>query len=157
MIDFKIEGGDATVRYLRTVSPVIQSEIDRTMRELAVKLTAKVKAEKLSGQVLRNRTGRLRRSINFRMAGEGSAHVVATVGTNLEYGRIHELGGAVTIKEHLRMVRQAWGRPIAPRQVLVRTHTAHFPERSFLRSALAELEPVIRAELAAAVNRGAVK
>ena len=60
--------------------------------------------EKLSGEVLNVRTGRLRRSIVERVESSGSV-VTGIVGTNVEYAAPHEYGfiGVVTVKESLRV------------------------------------------------------
>lgn len=49
---------------------------------------------KLSGQKLKVRTGRLRSGIQKEVRGSKD-EVVGRVGTNVKYGRIHELGGPV--------------------------------------------------------------
>lgn len=110
----------------------------------SLELTAYVKEDKLSGQVLNVRTGTLRRSIHRDLRTTAN-EVVATVGTNVEYARIHEYGfhGEQSVHEHLRMMKQAFGRPVRnPRPIRVRAHVRRvdLPERSFLRSALADLE-----------------
>jgi len=154
VVRLEVEGGEATARMLRAVSPRVLTRLDRTIVTLALRLTRQVKDQKLSGQVLKNRTGRLRRSINYRMT-SGGARIEATVGTNVEYARTHEYGGKVDVKEHLRMQVMAWGRPMkTPRKVTVKKHEAQFPERSFLRSALREMSPVILAEIRKAVDEG---
>jgi len=48
----------------------------------------------LSGRVLQRRTGRLRNSITHDVKIEGNK-VVGRIGTNVIYGRIHELGGVI--------------------------------------------------------------
>lgn len=156
MVRLEIEGADATARMLRAVAPQVRTRLDAAIARLALRLVRDVKESKLSGQVLKNRTGRLRRSVNYRMTTETDTRIEATVGTNVEYARAHEYGGTVTIKEHLRMQTQAWGRPmVTPRKVTVKQHEAKFAERSFLRSALRELAPTIRQEIARAVEEGA--
>lgn len=155
MVRIEVEGAEATARMLRAIAPQVRTRLDATIAQLALRLVRDVKAEKLSGQVLKNRTGRLRRSVNYRISEDTPARIEATVGTNVEYARAHEYGGTVTVKEHLRTQVQAWGRPITPRKVSVKQHTATFPERSFLRSALREMAPEIRRQIAAAVEEGA--
>jgi len=119
-----------------------------------LRLVRRVKL-KLSDDVLNVKTGRLRRSINGRMTGQGTAEVSAFVGTNVPYGRTHEYGGDVTVKEHLRLVKQAFGKQLkTPVWQTVRSHTVHYPERSFLRSALNEMRGEIKEELSRAVKGG---
>ncbi len=94
----------------------------------------------------------------LRTDGIGTPEVSGKVGTNVSYARMHEFGfdGVVTVKEHLRMQTMAFGRSIIPRKVTVKAHEMHLhlPERSFLRSALAEMRPEILNEVKAAINEG---
>lgn len=132
-------------------------------------LQARVK-EKLSDDVLHVRTGTLRRSINRQVIKQVDG-VEAVVGTNVEYAAIHEYGfqGAVSVREHVRRITTAsrieatldkirlaramkfseLGPAVRRTRyvsgvAVVRAHTreVNMPERSFLRSALRELEAV---------------
>lgn len=138
-------------------SAKVQREVKKTVVRLVLKLLRKVKQDKLSGQVLNVRTGRLRRSINQRVT-ESEGRIDGLVGTNVEYARAHELGftGSVTVKEHMRLIKKAWGHSIKPKQVEVKSHSraVKFPEKSFLQSALREMQPEIMTELQDAVGRG---
>lgn len=150
MIKGELLGGSELLARIQALTPNLRQGLGRTVLRLTILLQAKVKT-KLTGQVLNVRTGRLRRSINHRIEGEGTPVVTGYVGTNVKYARPHEFGfhGRVTVKQHLRMQVTAWGRPmLEPRQVTVRAHTAmrDLPERSFLRSSIIEMEPTIRAE-----------
>jgi phage gpG-like protein len=156
MIAARIIGTDATLLSIRSFGLGIKERVREAVEKEAIRLTRYVKEMKLSGQVLKNRTGTLRRKINYRIT-ETETTVVASVGVKLSYAAAHEYGfdGVVDVKEHLREVRMAWGRPITPVQAVVRAHTMHMhvPERSFLRSSLRENAPSIREALAEAVRR----
>lgn len=161
MFQAEITGDREVIRSFGRVDAAVRSELVAGIGRLALRLLTRVKARKLSGQVLNVRTGRLRRSINQRVTDTGST-ITGTVGTNVSYGRVHEYGDqrVITVKQHLRLVKQAWGRPLAkPRRVMVSSHARqqNMPARSFLRSALRELaaEGVIDRELASAVARAA--
>lgn len=149
----KIEGtvvGDARViaRY-EAIPAKLRAELKVGIGRACLRVQRKSKQDKLSGQVLQVRTGRLRRSINVKMR-ETQDAVVGTVGTNVSYARPHEFGfqGVVTVREHLRQAKSG-------KSFRVRAHPrkVDLPERSFLRSALAELVPVIRDELQQATQR----
>lgn len=118
---------------------------------LSVQLQAKVKTDKLSGQVLHRRTGTLSRSINRKLLVNTPMEIIASVGTNVSYARPHEFGGTFTVPAHTRTQTQVFGRPINPVLVNVRAHKVTFPERSFLRSALREMQPEIEAGVKAEV------
>ena len=149
--------GNGPAKDLKVHSDRMSSGVMTAITKLTIKLQGMVKEQKLSGQVLKVRTGNLRRSINQRVDVEEGRGPVGTVGTNEKYARPHEMGfkGEVQIREHLRTVRQAWGRPIEPVQVTVKAHTVrvNLPERSFLRSALAE----IQSQVAPTIEKEVVK
>ena len=142
-----IVGDEEVVTKMAHLSGRARRTITATVTRLTIKLSAKVKSDKLSGQVLKTVTGRLRRSINHRMK-VSRGEITGSVGTNVEYAAVHEFGfsGEVNVRAHLREMRQAWGRPITPRQVMVQAHsrTANYPERSFLRSALKDMTPEVQ-------------
>ena len=157
MIIAQVVGGREIEQRLNNITPNLRNKLDQKIERLAIMLTAYVKGSKLSGQVLKNRTGTLRRSINYKIGGKGTNNISATVGTNIEYARIHEFGfhGAVSIKAHMRMQVMAFGKAMKnPHSVSVRAHTANvnFPERSFLRSALDDKREQIKIELMATLK-----
>ena len=157
MIKGEIIGGESLVARLDAVGPKIQTKIETTIQRLVLTLMANVQRDKLSGQVLNVRTGRLRRSITQRMQGLGTTSVSGIVGTNVEYARAHEMGfqGTVTVKAHLRMMTKAFGKPVKdPHQIQVNSHSRNMniPEKSFLRSALNDMRPEIKEKLKAAIG-----
>lgn len=112
---------------------------------------------KLSDDVLKVRTGRLRRSITHEVRQEGD-QIIGIVGTNVNYAAAHEFGVDMDqeVKAHVRIAKQAFGRMLKePVEVNVRAHRRHMviPERSFLRSSLLEMKDQIPEELKAAVTR----
>jgi phage gpG-like protein len=126
------------------------SALHKTISKLTYKLLGMVKADFLSGQSLKRKSGRLSRSINAKFEDSGNTGVV---GTTVSYAAQHEYGLAVTIPAHMRMMKQAWGRPVkSPRLVEVKSHTVKYPERSFLRAALKDLEPEIQPAIQKAVK-----
>jgi phage gpG-like protein len=160
MIDIELVGLDVVAEKLAKTQENVKKELRATVFRLAVMLAAKVKSEKLSGQVLKVRTGTLRRSIHAQTF-ETTDSIYATVGTNVAYGGVHEYGwtGAQMVRAHLRQIKQAFGKAITPTTVAVASHTrkVSFPARSFLRSAFAEFEGEINNEIANAVVRGLAK
>ena len=142
----------------------VRGAIPDALREEAINLVVCVKL-KLSDDVLHVRTGRLRRSITYRMEQHGETFQ-AQVGTNVKYARAHELGfsGSVnvpqhTVKEFSRMQSVAFGRPMKePRKVNVREHVvkAHamkmnIPAKPFLKPSLQENETRIKTNLRKAI------
>lgn len=146
-------GTEKLVSRFEKAGPVFKQELRRAMTRAMIDLQQTVKFRKLSGQVLKNRTGTLRRSINYKVK-ETPAAVVGMVGTNVKYGRFHELGGTFTVAAHVRQQTQAWGRALLePRMVNVRAHQVTFKQRSFLGSAFEERRSAIFAELQAGSQR----
>lgn len=145
------------------------ARIEDTVVREALNLVAYIKKDKLSDQVLRVRTGRLRRSITARFEGKGTGTFTAIVGTNVRYARIHEYGfeGTVNVKEHKvkefkRLQTMAFGKLMKePKMVSVKSHVvkAHtmnmkMPARPFMRPALEENAPRITANIRKALTEG---
>jgi phage gpG-like protein len=154
VITVELVGDRELAARLEAMPGRVREGLARAVTRLGLELQRKVQAEKLSGQVLRVRTGSLRSSINTEIS-ESADAVSASVGTNIRYGRVHEYGfdGKVGVRAHLRRIAEAFGRPIRPTTQSVRAHSRHIhlPERSFLRSALREMQPQIEAGLREAV------
>lgn len=151
MLKMEFIGGDVLAAVLRSYGDKVQTAIVQSVGRSALRLQREVMQNRLSGQVLNVRTGNLRRSIHQRVTNTGGA-VIGEVNTNVRYGAAHEYGfaGTVNVKASLRQVRQAFGRPLkSPRYVQVRAHSRNvrLPERSFLRSALRDMRPIIEADL----------
>lgn len=155
----EVTGDSEVITHLKGVPPRVRGELELTVRRLAITLQQYVKQDKLSGQVLRNRTGTLRRSITHKIFSALDG-VRGIVGTNVSYARPHEFGfkGQVNVKQHLRNVKMAFGRQIEPVQAVVGAHTrnVNLPERSFLRSSLKDKSDDIKKALREAVLRGTV-
>jgi phage gpG-like protein len=161
VIEVTVPDAEKLERDLGMTRAQLLADLKREVRKVATDVSATVKDRKLSGQVLRVQTGRLRRSVNYRTT-ETETGVEALVGTNVSYGRTHEFGfsGEVGVKAHLRRVRQAFGRKLKKvKQVSVRAHsrTVNLPERSFLRSSLREMRTEIDSRIARVVADSIVR
>ena len=150
MITAYLQGDTELIARLNAMPGRLPSGVARTVTRLALELVRRTQ-QKLSGQVLNVRTGVLRSSINHQVT-QTSTEVTATVGTNVKYGRYHEFG-----VPHSWEIRPKTARALAFEvggQTIFARHVTHppLPERSFLRSSLREMEPMIKAELEAAVS-----
>lgn len=157
MINGKIFGDDKVVGMLLNVPERVQSALRTTIGRNALFLQRKVVTEKLSGQVLKVRTGNLRRSIDSTIIEDGG-NVVGVVSTNVKYGRIHEYGfsGTTGVKADLRQRKKAWrGQLKNPAFAFVSPVRGDsiLPARSFLRSALAEVKPKFIADVEETVRK----
>lgn len=171
MLEFaaRIAGAETVMSQLTSLTPQIKGRVKNAIQNLTTDLLRHVKEDKLSGQVLKNQTGTLRRSINQKIT-EMDGAVIGSVGTNLSYARAHEFGVdmtmQVTVREHMRRVksrdtsfvlRAFNGDKMRNRTMdtlgttvvhsFQRNQHIKLPERSFLRSAMDDMRPEIRQQL----------
>lgn len=129
--------------------------IKKEMERQAIALQNKVKNDYLSGQVLNVRTGHLKRSITEKVTSDGQGHFEGIVGTNIKYGRYWELGfdrkvgtgargGPKTITSAITLAKYMLAHPPGQK---------HYNARPFLKPALLESAPAIRAALEAALRK----
>jgi phage gpG-like protein len=132
--------------------------LERTAQQVIRR--AKINLNDLSGRFLRVRSGRLRSSVQG-MVGLMGGVLSALVGTNVWYGKLHEFGGTFGYMRTFRptfhgakgtgKMTFATRRQIAAGQRLYqpppapRTVFAHFRERPWLRTAVAESRTDIEA------------
>ena len=150
MISVTVSAADALDR-LGALPPALASRLSSVIATLAQRLYDRVE-DNLSGAVLHRHSGRLASSIGLEVDG-----LTASVGFDpaaVPYGAAQEFGA--DIRAHLIAAKNARALSfvVAGKRVFAK-HVmfpgAHLPERSFLRSALADLAPEIGAEIAAAV------
>lgn len=168
MIAITLSGDAAVVARFNDARVKVPQRVTDAVGRETMALTAYVKEQKLSGQVLKNWSGTLRRKINGRVTQEGTT-VSGRVGVLLAYAAAHEYGfdGVVNVREYFRRLksftREAYTTKSGKQRTRkvhdegrVRAHSRHMhvPERSFLRSSLRENAPKIQQALAAAVNAG---
>lgn len=97
-IDVKVEGGEIVARWLGRMPERITPALIKALNAYVIDLRDHVVTQKLSGQVLKVRTGALRSSFMPVFARRKGGMIWAGVGTNVKYARIHELGGTITPK-----------------------------------------------------------
>jgi phage gpG-like protein len=154
MITFEITGDDAVADRFASLASRVYESLLAAVNASGLALQASVMQDKLSGQVLKARSGRLRDSIALTVSDDGDG-IVASLGTDVPYAAIQEYGGKTA--PHVIMPRNAsvlafqiGGRRLFARRV---QHPGSvMPERSFLRSALADQADQIRDSLRAAVG-----
>ena len=143
-----------TVR-LQRLPDEIRISFEKAIAANAMVIESRVK-EKLSGDVLNNRTGQLRASVHSEMQSDENG-VMGVVGANTPYAAYQEYGfvGTEQVREHLRTMRMVFGRMLeTPKSVLVKSFSrnVNYPGRSYLRSTLDEQADQIRADLEAAAQ-----
>ena len=148
MISASLVGDSTVLDRLRQMPEAARQGVARAVAQLGIDLQNNVQQNKLSGEVLRVRSGTLRQSIMLQTDQSGTA-ATATVWSNVDYAAAQEYGfsGTVSIRATLRQIKEAFGRPIAAKTVSVRPYGRRMdlPERSFLRSALDDMTPDISA------------
>ncbi|BEQ14500.1 phage virion morphogenesis protein [Desulfoferula mesophila] len=144
-IDMKIENPEVLEKFRQA-----HMRLGPEVREAAMKgatLIAGEARENLSGKVLKVQTGRLRASILPLITRDTPDRVTAEVGTNVEYARIHELGG--TIKPN----RAEWLRFNIPGVGWRSAKEVRIPARPFMGPALEKSLDRIAFLLESAVKR----
>lgn len=158
-ITVQVTGTELVATKLAGIGQECRAKLADAMKREWFLLQRHVVSNKLSGQVLKRRTGNLASSINvggLNSASEfvngSTGDIIGRVGTKVVYGAVHEYGGSVTIKAHTRRVTQVYGRAVTPTVANVRSYTMRVPERSFLRSSLADRGDQIRDNVASALR-----
>lgn len=137
----KVDSAEAQA-YLQKFAPIVLQATESGFRDF-MNRTANVVREKLSGPVLRVRTGRLRQSIHTtveKMAGG----FLGKIGTNVKYAGIHEFGGTIIVPTIYPVKKKALRFFIGGQEIFakkVKAHAIKMPERSYLRSSLQEMTP----------------
>lgn len=147
MISVTIES-EGAVLYMQDIPKRASALVVDAVTREAIRLANVIKTDKLSGQVLRNRTGNLRRSTSAKPTVVSPQGIVGEVSVDktAPYGAVHEYGGRITIRQHMRTSTLG-------NQFVVRAHDAIFPERSFMRSALSEQRETIANSIREAVMK----
>lgn len=151
---------------LRAMPEKTKSALLKKVTQLRLQLEAKIK-QKLSGEVLNVRTGNLRRSIHSKTIDEATrVEGSAFSSGDVKYARIHEYGGTINHPGGTAYIVTASGAVFISNAAaatlgrnLPRTkpHTITMPERSFMRSSLADMKGEILAGLSAAVKEEVAK
>jgi phage gpG-like protein len=140
MLQFSLEGAAELSARLAALPDDLRAALAEKIDALAQDIYAQVVGVNLSGGVLETRTGALRNSIHLRRDGQGSsAEIVADGGA--PYDAIHEFGGKTAAHEIIPDKAKALAFMFNGKQAFARrvTHPgSQIPERSYLRSALAE-------------------
>lgn len=158
MIRVGLQGDRELIERLDAMPASVAASLLRKVWELALKLKNYIQREKLSGQVLNRKTGRLMRSIDAKVEQTVKAIFgIVFQSSDVPYGAIHEFGGKTA--PHVIMPKKAqvlafnWkGANVFFRRVNHPGST--FPERSYMRSGLRDMSVEISMGLKTAVVEG---
>jgi phage gpG-like protein len=152
-----LEGVEALDARLAALPDGMQALLESKARALAEKLAAKVRDEKLSGEVLQTQSGALKASIIADVSTEGGA-LTATVGSvgDVKYAAIQEYGGRTSAHEILPDKASVLAFLLGGAQHFARRveHPGStLPARGYLSSALDDMRDEIVAELASVADQ----
>lgn len=155
MLNIAIDGLDEVQSKLSSYSSALVNAIGDRSDALAAALAEKVRSDKLAGGVLSSRTGALTASI-FADVITNSDSVSAAVGSSgVPYAAIQEYGGKTAAHEIVPDKARALAF-VGGGEMRFARRVEHpgsiLPERSYLRSSLAEFGPEISEQLAAAIG-----
>ena len=159
---------------LRGRAPRVLQALRRKMDALDIALQSHIQGDKLSGQVLHHRSGKLFDSVRIveaQVQGNEVTGAVEGAGGIAWYGRLHEYGGTfarkagtVRLRTNARgeLLRQEGGVLAVfakashkrVREVAYGKGTITFPERSFMRTGMADMHPKIIEGLKEALAEG---
>lgn len=162
MFSVQLVGKDALVARLDAMPASVRAILRTRVKALAIMLQGYIVSRKLHGQVLHQRTGALARSIQELSPIEENGGVYGKVFSagDIKYAAVHEYGGTIPAHDIYPVKAEALAFMIGGRQVfasVVHHPGSHMPERSFMRSSLAENAAQISRELKSAVIQGLQK
>jgi phage gpG-like protein len=151
---FQIELRDEFSASLAAMPDQVRQALSSKANVLAVALEAKIQ-QKLSGGVLNMRSGALASSI-IATVEESAADVSVRIGTSgdVKYAAIQEFGGTIPPHEIVPDKAKALAFVVGGKQVFaarVNLPAVTMPQRSYLRSSLAEMAGEIREGLSGTV------
>ena len=169
MLTIEVQGDTALVARLAAMPNSVHAALLRKVSTLDLELEAKVKG-KLSGEVLNVRSGALRRSI-FGTVEDGTTSVVGKVQSSgdVKYAGIHEFGGVIKhpggtpyiITKDMAMgalfISKETAAHFKTPPPVTKPHDIPMPERSYLRSSLADMKDEIISGLNEAVGEAIAK
>ena len=144
----RIVGGQETLQKFAALEARVRDDLKHTIHLTAEALKTKVQG-KLSGPVLKAPTGALKGSINVKDDFTTNS-ITSSVGVNLgsiPYARIHEYGGTILPKNGPYLVFKT------PDGAWHKVTRVVMPERSYLRSSLAEMAPFIEKAIRASLKK----
>jgi len=122
------------------IGETLPARLIRTIDQQDALLQAHIVRDKLSGQVLHRRSGRLSRSIHSAPARAEGGNVIGKVGTNVVYAPVHEFGATIRAKRAKYLRFKVQGRFVSVKEVTI-------PKRPFMKPSLEERRPAIAAAI----------
>jgi phage gpG-like protein len=147
-----LDGADALDQRLSDLPLAMSAQLEAKARALAATLVARIRDEKLSGQLLATRSGALKASISAQVVNSGGT-LLATIGSaGVKYAAIQEYGGRTSAHEILPDKAQALAFLVGGSLRFARSVNhpgSTLPARAYLLTTLDEASDEIVASLAA--------
>ena len=120
----------------------------------------------IGGHPLHQRSGNLIKALNVAPVKSTDKEISTTVGDNIAYAWVHEMGGTFNIPAHMRHISRTRARALGYdtsklgkgyriEDGMVKAHTATYPKRAFLAPALADKAGDFVTAMDAAVSEAA--
>jgi len=159
MLSVQVSGDTELIERIGKMPSGVHNALLRKITALAIEMQRKIRVDKLSGQVLNKRTGALQSSIFQEVSDERTA-IIATVsaGKDVPYAAIHEYGGVTKPHDIYPKNAKALHFFIGGKEVfakVVHHPGSKMPERSYMRSTLADMKQEIIDGMTDAVRQGA--
>ena len=145
MITAKVVGDKEVIERLKKIGPDLREELRKTIQGFGIDMVGYIGRTKLEGNPLKSHTHKLRDSLNQRFEDSGD-RLTTSIGDSAEYAAAHEYGVTIFPKKGKYLKFQIEGQWKSVKQVTL-------PERSFMRSSLAEQKETFRQKLSQAVGR----
>jgi phage gpG-like protein len=155
MLSINTAGFDELDARLTAFPDRILAALDKTSNQLAQALLDKVQSGNLAGGILNSRTGALAASISADVTTSAERVTASLTSIGVPYAAIQEFGGRTSPHEIVPSKAQALAFLVGGETRFARRvhHPgSNIPERSFLRSTLAEFTAEIETQLGAAAN-----
>ena len=156
MFSADFDSGQAMIDRLAGAADLVTQLVSAKMTEMAEELRKHVVDDKLSGQVLKRRSGKLANSIRAEVTADGNGIGVRVFSEGVPYADIHEYGGKTRAHDIYPDKAKVLAFVMGGRKVFARVvhHPgSQMPERSYMRSSAAELHAHIAEEVAEAARQ----
>jgi len=153
MFAASVDASALKARLNGTAAKVIASMRARAEVETG-RLTDYIKSQKLSGQVLQNRTGNLRNAVFYYMEDRGTV-IVGNVDVSMpaaKYGAAQEFGAHIPERVPVTAKALHWLSAGGGDVFAMRARAFDLPARSFMNSSLAENQEQITASIQESIN-----
>jgi len=157
MLNIQVTVSEKIAEKFDAMPDLMRKALVRKVYELTLRLESHVKNDKLSGQVLNTKSGRLKRSIQHSVFDGGDKIIGQVFSTNdVPYNAIHEYGGRTPPHDIFPVKAQALAFMYNGKMTFAKVvhHPGSLmPERSYLRSSLQDMKGTIEREITEEVKK----